>query len=671
MKAYIRYLGVVDKTGATHAVPFQPGVNVVTGRSSTGKSALIEIFDFCFGCDDFTIPEGVITERAETYFCIMAIRNSNIVLARRRDEPKAFLRELADLKLTEPLALPTDFFDPAYFVPLKDFKKELGGYFGILVTDPGENESEREWTGKKAPAPSVRSLTSFLLQHQNLVANKHAIFYRFDEKEKREQVIEHFKIFAGFVDQAYFTKTQRLNELAAVERRLEVLIPRATEVRKRVGAEIDAALAEILSTSGVALDLGPTDGIVRKPGVALKKLQAAPLTVIPTSTAHSTLRKQSEDRMTVLTAELRQKHNKLAEIRSSIEFAESYRQASDRTPLPAETVVQSSHCPFCQTDHSSVENEANKLLGAINWLNEELERSPFLLESFQQAERNVQKEADALAGEIHKHEQQIAMLDKQIAELAKFKSLYEQSLRARYKLEAILTELVSGKDAELEKQLKAAKDESAEIRHFLKANYDVDAKFEVAQSTIRDLMAAIGSPFEFEASYRPIRLDFSLKTFDLWHNAKERKIFLRAMGSGANWLYSHVTLFLALHRYFCSLRDKCSIPPILFLDQPSQVYFPAALDNEAEFDAAKLAEKGGAARTRQVDDDLAAVSNLYDQLIAFCRETAKETGIMPQVIVTDHADHLKLKDGHSFEALVRARWRNRGFIAEPATAAQA
>ncbi|WP_257968523.1 DUF3732 domain-containing protein, partial [Vibrio parahaemolyticus] len=54
------------------------------------------------------------------------------------------------------------------------------------------------------------------------------------------------------------------------------------------------------------------------------------------------------------------------------------------------------------------------------------------------------------------------------------------------------------------------------------------------------------------------------------------------MGSGANWLYSHVSLFLALHRYFVELGEKCAIPSIIFFDQPTQVYFPNFNRDNAE-----------------------------------------------------------------------------------------
>lgn len=57
-----------------------------------------------------------------------------------------------------------------------------------------------------------------------------------------------------------------------------------------------------------------------------------------------------------------------------------------------------------------------------------------------------------------------------------------------------------------------------------------------------------------------------------------------------------------------------------------------------------------------------SVTNIFNQLISFCNITLKETGLEPQIIVTDHADNLKL-DKIEFEKLVNGRrWRTRGFI---------
>jgi hypothetical protein len=134
------------------------------------------------------------------------------------------------------------------------------------------------------------------------------------------------------------------------------------------------------------------------------------------------------------------------------------------------------------------------------------------------------------------------------------------------------------------------------------------------------------------------------------------------MGSGANWLYSHLALFMALHYQFAARSESgCKIPPILFLDQPTQVYFPASLDDADEFDAESLAKQ--AKRENEIDHDMKAVTNMFTQLAKFCAETGKTTGITPQVIVSDHADRLTLGEGYKFQDYVRATWRTRGFIA--------
>ena len=220
MKCYLKYIAVLDHKDKLHSVEFTTGVNVITGKSSTGKSAMIEIFDYCFGNFYNTVPTGIITDNAKLYFIVISIGDSNIVLARNPKNKKGFLRE----ETTPPKLSIFDqtYFKDEYFLPISDFKKALGHHFGLIIEDTDTDLDDRKYRyqNAKAPRPSVRNFTSFMFQHQNLVANKHSLFYRFDEKEKREQTIDQFKIFAGFVTQDYFIKKQQLSEL---ERELKIL----------------------------------------------------------------------------------------------------------------------------------------------------------------------------------------------------------------------------------------------------------------------------------------------------------------------------------------------------------------------------------------------------------------------------------------------------------------
>jgi hypothetical protein len=664
VKSHILRIGIVDNSDRLHAVSFTTGVNVITGKSSTGKSAMIEICDYCFGSAEFTVPDGVITQNSQIYFVVVRVGETTLVLARKPESKDAFLKEDSDDKITSnTYEFTMSYFADPYFMPLADFKKELGRYFGLVITDVDESGARKAYTGKKSPTPSVRSFASFIFQHQNLLANKHAIFYRFDEREKRDQVIEHFRIFVGYADQDYFVRSQELNGLKGQARALEQQIPRAADVRKKAADQLEQALAEYSATGGGNLDLGDLPSILRNPMRALEKSRTLQATVNSLSEEHVRQREQFERDKARLISELRKRQNTLSGINSSIRFTKGYISEAASVRVPSSAEINVSICPFCGSTHNEVEEEGNKLRDAIDWLNRELERSPYLLDSFEEDRKQVQDEIEEFREHIGGLERRIATLDTQITDLDQYRTQSELTLRAKWQVEAILEELATQKDSRLVRDLANLNKEITRLSEYLKEYYDIDSKLKAAEQYIRAEMSTIGNRFDFEESFRPINLRFSLETFDLWHETQDgRKIFLRSMGSGANWLYCHLTLFLALQNYFCRRGDACSIPTILFLDQPSQVYFPDIVDNAPDFEPETLAQLEGASRKRSVDDDIRAVESLYSQLVRFCNETREKTGIEPQLIVTDHADHLQLDVDVDFDSLVRARWRTRGFI---------
>lgn len=663
MKAFVRHIGVVDRRNKVHAVSFGPGLNVVTGKSSTGKSALIEIFDFCFGSSDFTVPEGVITNQSDIYFTVIQIGKVDLVLARKSTKDWHFIKAENDLTaLNDPSVLDGDYFEDEYLRSAKDYKQDIGRWLGLKVTDTQEDLKIREYTGKKNPSPSIRSFASFILQHQNLIANKHAVFYRFDEKEKREQAIEHLKIFLGFADQTFFIKSQELNRLQAEMKSVEIQIPKVEDLMAKAVQNLKSALDEFAAISGSPVDIGKLTDAVKSPAPALQKLIGWKFNVLPLSDEHVKLRQKLEGERSLATAKYRAGQRTLNAISSSIEFAKNYDHAAANVKTPQSVDLHASKCPFCESEHTQVEQAANSLLSAINWLNDELARSPYRLESFEEQERTIQKNLDDIKKEIDTVDAKILIIDKQTADLSQKRTQYELALKAKLRAESILEDLLAKPNQELGDKLKSIRSAMKTISDYLDENYNITEKLSAAEKAIGKIMKELGPRFEFEESYRPINLHFSLETFDLWHENKHHKVFLRSMGSGANWLYSHLTLFLALHQYFCELGDDCSIPSILFMDQPSQVYFPSVLDNADDFSPEELAAKEGTSRKRPVDEDIKAVTNLYSQLIRYCEETLKRTGIEPQIIVTDHADNLTLADGKAFNDFVRARWRTRGFI---------
>lgn len=669
MKTLIHEIGVIDKLGNRHPVNFKKGLNIVTGKSSTGKSALIEIFDYCFGSSENTIPKGVITTSAAIYYVALSVNEQDMIIARDPDiVTKAFFRRVESFNSDD---IERDYFNSSYFRPLDEFKRHLRGFFlDIDDVDVSLAARANRRFNAKAATPSIRSFTSFMLQHQNLVANKHALFYRFDEKAKRDQAIEHSKIFLGLVDQKYFHLSQEKERLSGDIKRLE----RQKETNKRTSGNykqnVGPALSQLYALMGFKDDPLSLEKILRHPQDAKDQLDniIVPEKIDHNSDAVTQRYNQLKLARNQKTAELRKLQRQAASINKHIQEEERFVDNIKQFSSPKHVHISTSVCPFCHTEKDTLRESAEKLQQAITKVSGSLAQARPMKAKFESTLVDVQRKTEVISRESTALNQQITDIEKTEQQLAEKKSLYESILMQKAKLFMLLDTLNMADDAELEKQIK-------EIRKQLKAinkelqKYDVKNELEKASGKVNEYMAEVGSHFEFENSYKPINLHFSFETFDLYHlTPTNEKIYLRSMGSGANWLYCHMTLFLALHKYFAELGDNCAIPSILFFDQPTQVYFPNFnRDNSESFEDQKSQELEQRTNTeRPVDEDVKAVENLFSQLSIYCNELELSNGFSPQIIVTDHADNLTLTGGVSFESLVNGnRWRMRGLIHPP------
>ncbi|WP_228286532.1 DUF3732 domain-containing protein [Vibrio campbellii] len=364
-------------------------------------------------------------------------------------------------------------------------------------------------------------------------------------------------------------------------------------------------------------------------------------------------------------AELRKLQRQASSINKHIQEEELFVDNVKQFSSPKHVHISASVCPFCHTEKDSLRQSAEKLQQAITKVSGNLAQARPMRAKFKSSLVDVQRNIEVVSRALTELNQQIADIEKTDKQLAEQKSLYESVVMQKAKLFALLDNLNMADDAELEKEIKEVRKQLKKINDGLK-KYDVQKGLDSASAKVNEYMVEIGRHFSFEASYKPINLHFSFETFDLYHLTQENeKIYLRSMGSGANWLYCHVTLFLALHKYFAELGDKCAIPSILFLDQPTQVYFPNFnRDNSDSFEEQKSKEEQQRTdEDRPIDEDVKAVENLFSQLSIYCNEIKTNYGFSPQIIVTDHADNLTLSNGVSFESLVNNnRWRVRGLI---------
>lgn len=140
-------------------LPFRSGaVNIITGASRTGKSALIPIIDYCLGSDKCTIPVDVIRNACSWFGVLFDMEGEQILLCRREPGDKASTGDMFILRGKE-ITLPEYIEKNANVESIKDMLNEL---FAMSFLDLDSNASIFH--------PSYRDFMAFLFQPQNIVA---------------------------------------------------------------------------------------------------------------------------------------------------------------------------------------------------------------------------------------------------------------------------------------------------------------------------------------------------------------------------------------------------------------------------------------------------------------------------------------------------------------------
>jgi len=220
MKCYIREIAIFDRDGEKRGVDnLKEGLNIITGDSQTGKSALLEIVDYCLLSSRSTIPRGKITEFADLFAIVLELDDKYMVLGRpasKVNSSKLYFKLESSESAIENLQ--KSYFDTISLVPRNRLKTEFGRFLGFDVTDTTIRDSPFQNKEGKA---SFRNMMSYLFQHQSLIANKHAIFYRFDNRDVRERIVNEFPIFMGWVGGEYYALNRELSEKERNLRRIK------------------------------------------------------------------------------------------------------------------------------------------------------------------------------------------------------------------------------------------------------------------------------------------------------------------------------------------------------------------------------------------------------------------------------------------------------------------
>lgn len=185
-------------------------VNIITGASRTGKSAIIPIIDYCLGSEKCTIPVDIIRNACSWFGVLFDMDREQLLLCRREPGDKISTGDMFILRDKE-IAIPDQIEkNNANITSIKDMMNELFR-ISFLELDPDA----------RIYRPSYCDFMAFLFQPQNIVANADVLFYKADTMEHRKKLIDVFPYALGAVTPEILAKRKELERLSKVSERLQ------------------------------------------------------------------------------------------------------------------------------------------------------------------------------------------------------------------------------------------------------------------------------------------------------------------------------------------------------------------------------------------------------------------------------------------------------------------
>lgn len=633
--------------GAPRVVDFFPGVvNVISGASKTGKSAVIPIIDYCLGAEKCSIPVGVIRDKCSWFGVLVSTDEGQKLFARKEPGEQQSTNEMFVLEgaaIVVPEQIETGNSTSAAV------KRQLDRLAGLPQLDLEPNIGGPSFKTR----PSFRDLAAFVFQPQNIVANPGVLFFKADTTEHREKLKAIFPFVLGAITPEILQRKHELDALRADVKRKEATLERMRKTSQEWLRDAQTWLLKAIEL-GLASP-GTVPNAVENVLDALRGVLARDLPMPPTREQLGSVLQhlqilRTEEQSVSATAMMHRQ--RLADIKrlqeSGANYGTALRLQRDRLDIAAwlrARVSEGSADALELVRHSA--DVLDSLCGALEFVEASAETYPIF--------------TDALSGELVEQEQAFSSATENLrairTQIRELEGQSEEARRIAFDLrttERFLGSLEqamklfdrSDEASPLQGELQALRERVAELAGQV-AEGSVHAKVQAALDRLQGLTSGIVPKLDAEWEEAPIRLDIKELTIKVLREG--RSDFLWEVGSGANWLAYHVAMTLALQQFFLR-SSRHPVPSLLVYDQPSQVYFPKQEDLISQ--------------TGKVDsEDIKAVRGVFAVL---GEAVIKANGAL-QVIVLDHAHtdvwgdlpgiHL-IAEWRDSEKLVPEHWGN-------------
>jgi hypothetical protein len=628
MKFQIRCVILWPKNGALgpRKVEFEPGkVNVITGASKTGKSAIIPIIDYCLGSDRCAIPVETIRNTTSWFGIVVDTDRGQRLLARR--EP-GLQKSTSDMFVLEAQKVDVPNVIAEKNTTTDAVKRGLDELSGLTQLDFDFDRAGSGFRGR----PSFRDQMAFVFQPQNVVANPDVFFFKADTYEHREKLKTIFPYVLNAVTPEVLAAQHELEgvrrDLARKQRELENL----NQVSERW-------LADLRAWASKGRELGLLDQPVREDATRnqLVAMLRDVLVRTPEVTTTRTLIEEGVRELVALQREdsqiatqlsvLRRRYAEMEKLRDT---GSSYRAAltvqRDRLALSEwlrGLVEADAQCPLCDTSLQTGDARLEELCSALEVVEKESQSVGVIPASFEREIVRVKQEIDQTTERLGAVTTRLRGLESrsQAAREQKFRNDAASKFVGGLE-QALLTHDAMATDGILPKEVAELRDREGALNRRI-SSAEIQARVQRALKKIAGYAARLLPDLDTERPDDPLALSITDLTIKV--EGPERSDYLWEIGSGANWLSYHIACSVALQRFFID-NATSPVPSFLVYDQPSQVYFPRRLARTKKSSREDLDPVFA-------DEDATAVRKVFATL---ARVVAELHGSL-QVIVLDHA----------------------------------
>ena len=585
MKFYFDNLVLFLKNGKKRTLTFLPGkINVITGDSNTGKTAILAIIDYCLFSSTHDISESIINENVEWYGIKVSINDKCYFIARKSPSESNvshdyYFSSVGDVPEGVPTASITE----------SALKRTLEAEFGI------DSDTRVAYGGRALSSGSKVSLRYFLLLNtisQDIITHSQEFFDKQKDDKYMEALPRIFDLAVGIDTVENILKREKREEIEREIRKLE-------KESERINRKHDAFYSQLKSTIQTAKEYGllPEEGDV---GEAVEQLNTM------VRSAEAVAKNGAIDRYNEINANINKLTRKIRNLNSFTNEYKRYkanlRETSDS--LKSLDFISEHYNDVLKTSIfkdviAGLEADHKKIKKAVANKTPLDSNISTTIKEYEAKLRDLVNERDTMPQEVKAFEN-----DKE-------KYIFVGEVKA--KLDLYQPQTVSNNNGSEEriKDLKSRLDELVVTNVGERKELFVKTLDEIIQEYIEFTGSAL-------ANYKDYRASFNYKDKVL-QLRKPRSNHVENVGSSSNHMFLHLFLFLGLHEQI--VREKIPyVASFLIIDQFSRPYFEDRSGNIREsIDSSDIAK-------------VTAALSLLDNFVA----NIKQLGGNFQIIVFEH-----------------------------------